>query len=175
MNYKFKKLCICFFVSTFFLVGCGKSKELESYKEQMNTFFDNITKLDANMDAIDVSVDEAAAQEEMLGYLDTIEVEFNNLAALEVPEDFASVETLADEAAENMTQAVALYHQLFDSETYDAAVANAAFEYYSRANVRLQYIVAILHGEIPEGENVTITLEDTLELETNTEETEEGF
>ena len=68
-----------------------------------------------------------------------------------------------------------LYHQLFESETYDAAVANAAFEYYSRANVRLQYIVAILHGEIPEGENVTITMEDTLELETNTEETEEGF
>ena len=55
-----------------------------------------------------------------------------------------------------MTQAVSLYHQLYEGETFDSNIAVAANEYYSRANIRLQYIISILHGEMPEGENVTI-------------------
>ena len=91
---------------------------------------------------------------------------------MEVPEEFISVESLADEAAENMTQAVSLYHSLYESETFDTTIADAANEYYSRANIRLQYIISILHGEIPEGENVTITMDDN--LNTKEETTEEN-
>ncbi len=165
-----KTILFCSLLSALFLYGCGKDEKLALYKEQMENFFVNIADLNANMNSIDVT-DEAAAQTELLGYLDAIETEFNNLAELEVPDEFISVETLADEAAENMSQAVTLYHQLFESETYDTNIAAAAGEYYSRANIRFQYIISILHGEIPEGENVTVTMDHDLKKET--EETTE--
>lgn len=38
----------------------------------------------------------------------------------------------------------------------------AAREYYERANLRIQYIIMLLHGEIPEGENITYTEEDSI-------------
>ena len=175
MKYKIRNLCFCFLFSLLFVTGCGKDEKLTAYEEQMTLFFDNISELNANMNSVDVS-DEVTAQAELLGYLDALETEFNSLAALEVPEDFISVESLADEAAENMTQAVALYHQLYESETFDTTLANAANEYYSRANIRLQYIISILHGEIPEGENVTVTMDDDLNIKEETEEsTQEGF
>lgn len=175
MNYRLKKLCICILSAVWLAAGCGKDETLTAYEEQMTVFFDNISELNANMNAVDVS-DEAGAQNELLGCLDTLEAEFNRLAEAEVPDDFSSVESLANEAAENMTQAVALYHQLYEGEQYDAALANAANEYYSRANIRLQYIISILHGEIPEGENVTVTMDSDLNIKSETEESiQEGF
>ncbi len=141
------------------VTGCGKDKKLTEYEEKMSDFFSNISELNDNMNAIDTT-DPVAAQKELLTYLDALEDEFNSLASLEVPKEFASVESLADEAAENMTNAVATYHQVFESDSYDAALADVADEYYSRANIRLQYIISILHGELPEGDNVTITTEN---------------
>lgn len=160
MNCKrIKMILIC--TMSLLLTGCGNKQELKSYEEQMSTFFTNIAELDSGMNEIDASADDAHTQ--LLDYLDSIETEFNHLAALEVPDEFLSVETLADEAAENMSQAVALYHQVFENETYDSTTASVADEYYARANVRLQYIISILHGEIPEGDNVTVTMEDELD------------
>lgn len=172
MKDKSKNKLLCFLLTVLFLTGCGKDESLAVYEEQMENFFVEIAELDANMNSIDVT-DEAAAQTELLGYLDAIETEFNNLAALEVPDEFISVESLADEASENMTQAVSLYHQLFEGETYDTAIAEAATEYYSRANIRFQYIISILHGEIPEGDNVTVTMDSDLKLDKDEESTEE--
>ncbi len=158
MNHKYKTLFCVLFTALFFC-ACGKNEKLTSYEEQMETFFVNIGEIHEEMNSVDMT-DQEAAETTMLGLLDALKAEFDNLAKLEVPKEFISVETLADEAAENMTQAVALYHQLFENETYDTAIAQAASEYYSRANVRFQYIISILHGEIPEGENVTITMDN---------------
>lgn len=72
------------------------------------------------------------------------------------------MESLADEADENMKEAVALFHTAYEGEAFDAASEQAAREYYERTNVRLQYIITILHGEIPEGEGVTYTEENSL-------------
>lgn len=82
------------------------------------------------------------------------------MAGLEVPDRFSAVDSLADEADENMKQAVSLYHQAYEAEVFDEGRAQAAREYYDRANVRIQYIISILHGEIPEGEGVTYTEEN---------------
>lgn len=149
---------LLFSLCLFFLTGCGNQEVLDTYKTQMSDFFSSIALLDSDINAIDASAEDSHVQ--LLGYLDAIETEFTDLAALEVPDEFSSVADLADEAAENMTQAVALYHQLFENETYDSTTATVANEYYSRANVRLQYIITILNGELPEGENVTIVIED---------------
>lgn len=158
------------------LTGCGKDEALDEYQENMETFFAHIIEFNDNMNAIDVSQADYVTQ--MLDYLDALDAEVAWMAQLEVPEQFSAVESLADEASENMTQAVSFYHMVYDSGEYDANIEQAAKEYYDRANIRIKYIVMLLHGEIPEGEGVTYTEEDKIfgggYLNKNDEENEDG-
>lgn len=142
------------------LVGCGKNQALEQYQADMTTFFEQISMYNDGMNSIDASAEDATNR--ILDYLDKVEEEIAWMAQLEVPSQFSAVEDLADEADENMKQAVALYHQAYEGDTFDEAVAQAAKEYYDRANIRIQYIITILHGEIPEGEGVTYTEENSI-------------
>ena len=142
------------------LAGCGKDPALEQYQTDMTTFFEQISMYNDGMNSIDASAEDAT--DRILDYLDKVEEEIAWMAQLEVPSQFSAVETLADEADENMKQAVALYHQAYEGDTFDEAVAQAAKEYYDRANIRIQYIITILHGEIPEGEGVTYTEENSI-------------
>lgn len=144
----------------FLLTGCGEDEELVKYQDNMETFFEHIIEFNDNMNAIDVSQPDYLSQ--MLGYLDSLDAEVAWMAGLEVPQQFSAVESLADEASENMTQAVSLYHMAYEGEEYNANVEQAAKEYYDRANIRIQYIIMLLHGEIPEGEGVTYTEEDRI-------------
>lgn len=144
----------------FLLTGCGEDEELVKYQDDMETFFEHIIEFNDNMNAIDVSQPDYLSQ--MLGYLDSLDAEVAWMAGLEVPQQFSAVESLADEASENMTQAVSLYHMAYEGEEYNANVEQAAKEYYDRANIRIQYIIMLLHGEIPEGEGVTYTEEDRI-------------
>ncbi len=148
----------------------------------MNTFFERAGEYNDKMNAIDPESDTAVI--ELLGYLDAFAEDIQWMAELEVPEQFSAVESLADEADENMKEAVALFHAAYDGESYDEGSEQAALEYYDRTNIRIQYIITILHGEIPEGEGVTYTEENPLlgggylnkkdEEETVDEESEDG-
>lgn len=142
------------------LMGCGEDETLTAYQEDMNTFFEHIADFDDNMNAIDASADDAT--EQLLSYLDQLQAEIAWMAELETPDQFSAVDSLADEADENMRQAVALYHNAFESEVFDEAMAEAARQYYDRANLRITYIRMILHGEIPEGEGITYTEENSI-------------
>lgn len=142
------------------LSGCGKEEELDEYQADMTTFFEHIVAYNDGMNAIDASSEDAVGQ--LLAYLDQLRDEITWMAELEVPEQFSAAESLADEADENMKQAVELYHRAYEGEFYDEALAQAAREYYDRANIRIQYILTILHGEIPEGEGVTYTEESSI-------------
>ncbi len=142
------------------LTACGEDESLTAYQEDMNTFFEHIAAFNDDMNAIDASAENAESQ--LLSYLDQLQEEFTWMAELEVPERFSAVESLADEADENMQQAVSLYHRAYESEPFDEGVAQAAREYYDRANIRIQYIVMILHGEIPEGEGITYIEENSI-------------
>ena len=97
-----------------------------------------------------IVIQPGAESPELLAYLDELDSVTTQMAELEVPTQFASVENLADEASENMTEAVQLYHQLYASEEYNEDLASGAYEYYERANMRIRYITDILHGDIPE-------------------------
>ena len=120
------------FALVFLLAGCGgASQELTDYKDNM---------------AED-------AEETLLHNLDNMERAFTEMAAYEIPEEFMTLGDLPVEAADYMSQAVAKYHEAYDNE-YDAAAEEEAGAMYERANRRLQYIIDILHGEIPEGEDV---------------------
>lgn len=144
----------------FLLAACGENEELTAYQEDMNTFFERAAEYNDKMNAIDRESDTAVI--ELLGYLDAFAEDIQWMAELTVPEQFSAVESLADEADENMKEAVALFHAAYDGETYDEASEQAALEYYDRTNIRIQYIITILHGEIPEGEGVTYTEESPL-------------
>ena len=139
------------------ITACGQDEELTAYQEDMNTFFEHIASYHEGMNAIDASAPDA--KDQLLSYLDQLQAEFTWMAELTVPDAFSAVDSLADEADENMQQAVALYHSVYETEVFDEPTAQAAREYYDRANIRIQYIISILHGEIPEGEGITYTEE----------------
>ena len=148
----------CLFFTLLFTV-CGQDEELTAYQEDMNTFFERAKEYNDKMNAIDSASDTAVI--ELLGYLDAFAEDIEWMAGLEVPNQFSAVESLADEADENMKEAVALFHAAYEGDTFDEPSEQAAREYYDRTNIRLQYIITILHGEIPEGEGVTYTEENS--------------
>ena len=147
-------LTLCFVL---LLTGCGENKELTKYKNDMDKFFSNVEIIHNKMNSIDY--DEENALDELFTCLNDLDKEFKTMAALQVPSEFTSIETLADEASENMTLAVTNFQDAYSKDSYNEYTAATAFEYYERANKRFQYMIDILHGKIPEGENVTITEE----------------
>ncbi len=155
MKYKIMGACLLLVA---LLTACGEDETLNAYLEDMNTFFSRAAEYNEKMNAIDKDSDTAML--ELLGYLDALEEDIAWMAELEVPNQFSAAESLADEAAENMEQAVALFHKACEGEKFDDATAQAAIEYYNRTNIRIQYIITILHGEIPEGEGVIYTEEN---------------
>lgn len=144
---KHKVLFLLFALFSLTVTGCGKDAELENYKANMNQFFENIKIFDSSINAIDPNSETAVS--DLLGLLDSMNTSFAQMASLNVPEGFPGVEELADEASEYMAEAVSYYHQAYEGE-YDANLENVARQNYERANVRFQYIVSILHGDIPE-------------------------
>lgn len=144
------------------LTGCGKSKaadELSSYQASMSTFCDNISYINDQINSLDGTGESDV--ETLLKNLDTLDEQFLQMAELSVPDEFAAIENLADEASENMSMAVSYYHEAYDSGTFSPNYADAAYEYYTRANTRLGYILQILHGEEITDENVKFVTDDT--------------
>lgn len=142
------KLFTLLFVLLTFAAGCGDNAELENYKANMNQFFENVRIFDSSINSIDPNDENAPAA--LLPLLDSMNTSFEQMASLEVPDGFPGVDELADEASRYMSEAVSYYHQAYDGETFDSAAAEVAYQNYECANVRLQYIVSILHGNIPE-------------------------
>lgn len=143
----FKVVYLLFIILVLTVTGCGKNAELENYKANMNQFFENIAIFDSSINAIDPNSETAVS--DLLNLLDSMNTSFEQMASLEVPDGFPGVEELADEASEYMSEAVSYYHQAYDGE-YDSVLEDVARQNYERANVRFQYIVSILHGDIPE-------------------------
>ena len=154
-------LCLC-------MAGCGKDQKLEEYNENISAFTLNNADNSSRMEEIDTTSDTAAI--EVLICLDEMQEQFLVLAEMEVPKEFSSIESLADEASEYMTEAVKLYHEVFEAEEYSEETASVAQENYSRAMKRLSYISSLLQGDLPEGDDIIITEEEALDFEPVTEE-----
>ena len=159
MKKTFLMISLLLSISIFCLTGCSNetTQELAVYQASMETFCDNITYLNGEINKLDGSGENDI--HELLSHLDTLNDQFAQLAELSVPEQFENVADLASEASENMNMAVEYYHQAYEGEKFNQNYADAAFEYYSRANLRLNYILRILHGETITDENVVYTTE----------------
>lgn len=160
-------------VMCIFMMGCGKDKQLDEYMDNMTSFTSGVSAISLKMEQIDTGSDNAIT--EVLACLDEMDAQFLILADMEVPKEFSSIESLADEASEYMSEAVALYHEIFSTETApeDDALLSAAQENYDRAMKRISYISSLLQGELPQDDNVFITEEEVPDFTPVTEES--GF
>lgn len=135
-----------------FLAGCGEKKELTVFKEKIDNFYTEVAMIESNMEAIDESSEDAVIK--LLLQLEQMSQQFQYLAQLEVPEEFISVEAIADDAADYMTEAVRLYEEAYEEDYVSDPLIQAASENYASAMKRINYIAVILQGQIPEGATV---------------------
>ena len=132
----------------------NEEKELADFSSSISSFTASIQ--DANQQINELDVNDANASQELLSILDGLDEKFKELADLSVPEQYQSIETLADEASKNMTNAVSYFHSAYEGEAFDEQDADVAYQYYTRAMVRIEYIGYVLVGEIPENDHVTV-------------------
>lgn len=141
------------------VTACGKNKEeekLNAYRDSMTSCYETIASSASALDAINPSANSAVT--DMLAQLDQMNTAFQDMAALEVPEEYSSIESMADDAAYYMSEASRLYHEAFADGGYQPEVGNSAKLQYKAAMTYLSYIGDILMGETPEGEEVTVTI-----------------
>ena len=136
----------------------GAGKEVSDYKKSVETFYDTLVEIDGEINEIDPSSQEAI--DKLFEEFDKLEANYSQMAELkvptkDVPETFAYISDLADEASTYMTQANEYLKQSFDDSSYNENTLKAALECYNRANKRANYIVSLLNGELPKDENIS--------------------
>lgn len=136
------------------LAGCSNMQgpDKETYKENMNQFFSNISTLNDAINELDTSSE--GYIDTLMTYLDQLNQTFSQMSKLEVPDGFDGVTELAEDASKNMTEAVEKYHTAFEGEEYRDDISQRAYVLYSKACTEIQYIIRILHGE--KYENLTV-------------------
>ncbi|MFI3211826.1 MAG: hypothetical protein R3Y24_00650 [Eubacteriales bacterium] len=145
--------------SLFFITGCGsKDSALTSFETNLTNFTENISTINEAISNIDPTSDNA--EENLLTYLSALDDQIALLADLEVPEEFSSIESLADDATIYMNEALTLFTDTYTEEILDEAKLEAAIENYTRAMSRLGYISDLLQGLTPEGDDVIVEESD---------------
>lgn len=138
--------------------GAGAGKEVSEYKKDVETFYNTLVDVDKEINDIDPSSQEA--MDKLFEEFDKLQSSYSQMAELtvptkDVPEAFAYISDLADEASSYMTQANEYLKQSFDDSSYNENTLKAALECYNRANKRAVYIVSLLNGELPKDENIS--------------------
>lgn len=138
----------------FFLSGCGEDPQLTKFRKDLDSFFSTLADLDASINAIDP--ESISATTDLLSYLDQVEEQFKILAQIPVPDEFSYLDPLMDEASSYMSEAVDSYHEAYSNNSYNEYTAAYAYENYARAYKRVQYIVSVLHGSLPEDDSYPV-------------------
>lgn len=134
------------------LTGCGEDPELAAFKTDFENFCINVSALDTSINRIDAQSD--TASEELLGYIDQLNQQFQILAGFDFPEEFDYLEELSDQAGEYMAEAASSYHEAYADGSFDQYMSDYAYANYKRAYKRVQIILIYLHGEEPQDEDL---------------------
>jgi len=145
------------------LTACGNESELEKYNKEVELFYTDVVACNDRINTIDANTETASA--ELLEELDTLNELFKDFAELKVPREYASVESLADEASVLMDEAITQYHTAFAGEVVNDFEASLAYEKYCRAIVRINYIGDLLQGKKLEGEGINVIYEEASDSE----------
>ncbi|MBQ9865412.1 MAG: hypothetical protein IJM34_00165 [Lachnospiraceae bacterium] len=126
---KFVKSFLCL---SLLFSACGKKEDpaLPKYKESMEAYTSEIINLSSSLDSLDPSSEESVSK--LLKTVDELAATLHNMAALEVPANYADAGTIASEAYDLMNDSAALYHSAYDSGSYDedsAVLAKQQYEY----------------------------------------------
>lgn len=148
------RITIAAFFTGILLSACGENTALTQFRKSMDGFCTKISEIDTSINNIDAEAENAS--EELLAYLDDLDIVFQSFARLDFPEEFDYLENLADESSEYMTEAVKSYHDAFGVNSYNESTAEYARQNYSRAYKRVQIIISFLHGEEPQDPDLTI-------------------
>lgn len=159
-------LLIALMMSMLVFTGCGEKEELTVYEENMKNFYAEISEIENAIAEIDESSENAVNT--LLINMEEMAACFQTLANMEVPMEFISIEELADDASAYMDEAVRLYSEAYEEDYVSDALVQAATENYESAMKRINYIAALLQGEIPEG--ATVVEGDGTEFEPYSEE-----
>ena len=159
-------LLIALMMSMLLFTGCGEKEELTVYEENMKNFYAEISEIENAIAEIDESSENAVNT--LLINMEEMAACFQTLANMEVPEEFISIEELADDASAYMDEAVRLYSEAYEEDYVSDALVQAATENYESAMKRINYIAVLLQGEIPEG--ATVVEGDGTEFEPYSEE-----
>lgn len=164
-NKRFKYFCITLAATCLIISGCGKQNdpELEAYKESMTSFYDKLSEYDSQINALDP--DDEAAKLQLLDLLDEMNESYKAMAETPVPDQFSGIADISVEAADYMQKADEFYHMAYDNE-FDSDSEMLASQYYERANSRAQVILQVLHGQVPEGEGISVETQSTYEFST---------
>lgn len=146
------------------LTGCGakeeQNPELVKFSEEINTMCDNIASIDQKINSIEFSYeDEDAFQDAknaLIEQLELLEEEFVKFGEMDFPSDYDYLEEMADEASAYMTEAVNSYTLMYGDDGYTVNMEEYANENYARAYKRVNIILALLRGETPNEEGLTI-------------------
>ena len=162
---RYAAVCCSLIVVSLSLPGCGSKPDpaLEAYKESMTQFYDKLSYYDSSINSIDPESD--GAKGELLEYLDQMNDSYREMASAEIPEEFSGISDIAVEAADYMEKAAEFYHMAYDND-FDPDSEELAAQYYERANNRAIVMLQVLHGEVPEGEGITVETESTYEFST---------
>ncbi len=168
----FSRACVLALL-TVSLSACGKQADpkLESYKESMTEFYNKLSEYDSSINSIDPNSETAG--DELLVVLDEMNETYKNMAAVEIPDEFSGISDIAVEAADYMDKANEFYHQAYDGD-FDTDSEMLASQYYQRANDRVLIMLQVLHGQVPEGEGITVETESTYEISTIDDESTDG-
>ena len=132
--------------------GCGQSEKLGAFQESIENFYAEVSGIESEIRHIDVKSEDAVTA--LLILLEQMSVQLDILAKAEVPDEFASVAELAQDAQMYMTEASRLYQEAFSEDQVKEPYVEAAIENYESAMKRIDYIAVLLQGEIPEGATV---------------------
>lgn len=163
------KILPLFITISVILCGCGSSSEINNYKANMEVVFKNVSQIDSAINNIDSSQEGSCST--LLSYLDGLDSTFTQMANLDVPDGYPYVKELAVDASKNMSEAVSDYHLLLEAEEYNEMTEAEADALYKKANLELQYMIRILHGE--SYEDIISGASNTNEFETTSDEFEE--
>ncbi len=147
------------------MTGCGKKEpgELETYRNNMTSFFDVVKAYNDSINTIDSLSPDAPAN--LLANIDGLNAAFQQMLNYPIPKEFSAMESISAEAADYMNLAAKSYHDAYDGE-FNTEALNLADQYYERANTRLFLMVELLRGETPSGEGITVTTEESYNLAT---------
>ena len=135
-------LLIALMMSMLVFTGCGEKEELTVYEENMKNFYAEISEIENAIAEIDESSENAVNT--LLINMEEMAACFQTLANMDVPEEFISIEELADDASAYMDEAVRLYSEAYEEDYVSDALVQAATENYESAMKRINYIAALL-------------------------------